>query len=297
MSRVTKEQILEQIRELGIQENDIVFVTIDIMKVGYFRQSRENTLSDWVDILTSAVGENGAVIFAAYTKFFFRFLKKDFIFHRNSESIAGSLPNYIIRIPQAIRSLHPTNSVIALGKVVEKILMQHDPSKLSYSVMGDIIKMPQSKFVMIGTIDKRNAPQAMHYVQEDLGFTMFSPYKYLLQTFYFDGSKKKLFTEKDIGGCSGVGYRLFSPLIVNDAVKFEYVGNAFAACMPANKSYQIIKSELKKNPGIIKCDDKDCISCYGNPYYNGYKAFFFYLKLVFNLRKRFMRRLKKYKAK
>jgi len=288
---MTKKQILDDLIELGISKGDTIFVTIDILRVGYFNKSREITLSDWVDIFKEIIGDSGGVVFASYTRSFLRFAKKDTLFHRFLDTYAGSLPNFIVSDTEAIRSTHPTNSVIGYGQSIKNILEKHNSNTLCYSVMGELIKIPDSKFVMIGTIDKKNAPQAMHFVQEELGYTKYSPYKYLKQIYYEENGKRILFTRRDVGGCSAGGYRLFAPLLVNNAVKFSNVGKAFSASMPAKKSYEIIKSELKKNKRIILCDDKDCIDCYGNPFYNGFGIIPFYVKLIFDFKNRILKRL------
>ncbi len=288
---MTKDSLINELREIGIKEGDVIFVTIDILKVGYYNKTRDKTLNDWVEIFKSIVGETGAVLFASYTKGFFRFSKKEIIFNRFSHTYAGSLPNFIVSDSSALRSSHPTNSVIGFGNILKDHLLKHNSRSLSYSIMGDLIKMPNSKFIMIGTIDKKNAPQAMHYVQEELGFTKVSPFKYLMQTYYEENGNKLLYTKIDFGGCSAGGYRLFAPLLVNNAVKLSYVGKTIAACMPALKSYEIIKEELVKNRRIIQCDNKNCIDCYGNPCYNGFGVIIFYIKLLLNFKTRVWDRL------
>jgi aminoglycoside 3-N-acetyltransferase len=292
--RVTEEDLVFDLKKLGIEKGDILFITIDIMKVGYFCESRDLTLKTWLRILTDLVGEDGAIVFASYSKTFFRFFKKKYVFERFSDTYAGSLPNYLINLDTSIRSLHPTNSVVGIGDIIKKALLNHDSTKLSYSVLGDLINMPNSKFLMIGTIDKMNAPGAMHFVQEELGYTKYSPMKYLMQIYFYENGVRKLFTKKDFGGCSSGGYRLFFPLITNSAVKFGQVGRAVSALIPAKKSYNIIKSELIKNRKIIQCDDKTCIHCYGNPIYNGFGSIIYYFKNAFLFPKIIYLRIKKY---
>lgn len=290
---LTKNKIIEDLKNLGIKEGDIIFVTIDILKVGYFNLSREQTLIDWVEIFKNVIGQNGGVVFAAYTKLFFRFKKRNLFFHRFVNTYTGSLPNYIISDINAIRSKHPSNSVVGYGENLKPIFEKHNQNSLSYSILGDLIKMPNTKFIMIGTIDKKNAPQSMHYIQEELGLTKFSPFKYLMQIYYFENNIIKKYTKIDFGGCSRGGYKLFAPLLINDAVKFSKVGKSLSACMPAKKSYLVIKEEILKNKKLVQCDDFNCIDCYGNPVYNGFGVFPFYFKLLFNFKTLVLDRLRK----
>ena len=280
---IAQNSIKDDLVNLGVTKGDILFITIDVLNVGYFEKNRDITLTNWINLLLELVGNKGAIVFAAYTKLFFRFKKKNHCFERFSPTTAGSLPNAVIMHPASIRSSHPSNSVIGIGEVIRPILEKHNSKSMSYSVMGSLIKEPNCKFLMIGTLDKKNAPQAMHYVQEELGHTKLNLYKYLLQTYYVENGVKKLFTKKEFGGCSSGGYKLFSYLVINNAVKFGTVGKAATAIMPAKESYDIIKQVLIKDHKIIKCDNKKCLNCYGNPFNNNFGIISFYFKLLFTV--------------
>jgi putative lipase involved disintegration of autophagic bodies len=104
--------------------------------------------------------------------------------------------------------------------------------------------------------------------------------------YYKSSDNIVLFTRKDFGGCSAGGYNLFADLLINDSVHFSYVGNALTALMPAKRSFEVIKSTLSKNRKKIRCNNKECIDCYGNYLYNGLNIIPFYIKLLFNFRKR-----------
>ena len=283
---LTKSKIKSDLIRLGIVNEDIVFLTIDIMRVGYFHKNKSITLNDWIDVLTDLVGKNGAVILAAYSELFDKINKKNLVFTKTSKSSSGSLPNAFIKDERSVRSCHPSNSVIGIGAGLNKIFSSHNYKTKSYSVMQDIINMNNSKFLMIGTLDDKNAPQGMHMAQEDLGYTKYSFFSRFFQIYFYENGVKKIFKRKDIGGCSSGGYKLYGHLIINDSIKYGKIGNAYSALMPAKKSYEIIRSYLKKNPGYSKCENNNCISCYGHPIYNRSGFIIFYLRrLPFFLKK------------
>ena len=282
-ANLTKVGIIESLRNLGIKEKDFLFVTADIMKVGYFNISREQTLLDWIDIFRTVVGEEGGIVMASYTHGFLRFKKKDIVFSRFIETYTGSLPNELIRQPDSLRSTHPTHSVIAIGKNLKPLIENHTETSLSYSILGDMINYQNSKFLMLGTMDKVNAPQATHYVQEELGYTKWSPYKFLYQIYYMKDGIKKLYTKNDYGGCSGGSYKLYGPLIVGNAIEIGKVGRAPSGLMSAQKSYQVIKSVLSENKRAVLCDDKCCTQCYGNVFYNGWGVFPFVIRKTWSV--------------
>ena len=108
--------LLCDISALGIKENDVIFISADLLNVRYFNNSTEQTYRDWVTILQSAVGPGGTIVIPAYTNTFPRF-KKDptIVFDVTTEPNAGALSKAIYRYGGAERSLHPTNSCFAIA--------------------------------------------------------------------------------------------------------------------------------------------------------------------------------------
>lgn len=73
--RPTKDSIIKDINDLGINHGDTVHVLADLLKVGYFEKNREFTLRTWIDILLEAVGEKGTITVAAYNNGFDRIFR------------------------------------------------------------------------------------------------------------------------------------------------------------------------------------------------------------------------------
>lgn len=281
---ITKESIIEELYRLGVKSGDVLLITADLFNVGYFNKSKSQTVADWLEIFNKVVGENGCFIANANTKTFFRFKKNpSIVFERFAKTDVGALASAMVKIEDAVRSTHPTHSYIGLGHNVEKFLKNHTENSSSYEVIGNILEAG-GKYLMIGTLDKKNAPQATHYVQEVLGITKHSPYKWLFQTYYKDeAGNLKIYTKKDYGGCSAGAYKLYGPLIVDNAIEIGRVGNTYGGLMDSAKSFDVIKGVLTKNRKAILCDDKNCTQCYGNYYYNTWRVIPFYIKKIFSL--------------
>ena len=82
-----KQDIISQIRDLGLAKGDTVFVSSDLLRVGYFNKDQVTTLRDWVDIFTSLLGDEGTIVVPTYSPSFFRFFQKyDFVFTPDSDS-------------------------------------------------------------------------------------------------------------------------------------------------------------------------------------------------------------------
>jgi aminoglycoside 3-N-acetyltransferase len=270
---VSREKVLFNLYEIGLRSGDIVFVTADLSAVGFYSHSRAETARAWIEILRQSVGSRGTVIVAGYTKSFIRF-KKDptIVFDRKSEPTSGALARAFLQDPAVRRSSHPVCSYFGFGPQAEAILSDHDASSLSYTVIGRIIEFG-GKNLMLGTVDRKNAPMTFHYSQETLGHTMQNPYCGWMQSYYkTDDGQVKLFTRWDCGGCSCGAYHLYGALTVGKAVVYGTVGNAFSAVINGPVSYQIIRGLIEKNRRITLCDDLECISCYGNWRNFGFRA-------------------------
>ena len=57
----SRESITKDIKSLGIGSGDTLFVTADLLAVGYFLRNRTETLNAWVEILLEAVGTEGKI--------------------------------------------------------------------------------------------------------------------------------------------------------------------------------------------------------------------------------------------
>ncbi len=277
--RPTVDSVLDELVGLGVRQGDVLFVTADLMQVGLLFKSRSETMRTWVDLLLQAVGTQGTVIVAAYTPVFFRF-KKDarVIFTSHAISTAGALSNAMLRDPRSVRSRHPTNSCVAIGHEAEEILREHDQHSLSYSVLGQVVNRG-GKHLMLGTVDRMNAPLGLHYAQELLGVTKTEPTVGLFQTYYQDASgQRRLFTKWDVGGCSRGGYKMLGHLLVEDALTLGQVGNAKTALIDAQKSTVIAKAALMADRRAFVCDDPWCTSCRGRWSVSGLATPVFYMK-------------------
>ena len=73
--KVSKEKIIFDLGSLGLKKGDVIFIAADLFHIGYFNKSREQTYKDWVEILTTCVGEEGTIILPSYTDTSVRFKK------------------------------------------------------------------------------------------------------------------------------------------------------------------------------------------------------------------------------
>lgn len=101
-------------KQLGITEGTVVFVhsSVDSLNLAF------DSLR-LLEILIEAVGDNGTLVFPCwhFTGRAEEYLDSDKVFDvRRSPSALGLLSELARRYPGAHRSLHPTNSIVAIGK-------------------------------------------------------------------------------------------------------------------------------------------------------------------------------------
>ena len=293
MSKISKYQILEQLKNLGINNGDTIFVAADLMRVGYFNSSIDQTLLDWVEIFDELLGDKGTIVVPTYSPSYIRLIKKyDFIFTKESASNSGSLAKaYLNFAPGALRGDHPTNSCTSKGFYAEDISKVDGPSFKKYSPYAKVIELG-GKNLMLGIVDQRNCPFTYHHVQENLGHTRTHPYSGMLETSYINElGVKTRFIVNEVGGCTAGVHKTWGYHLDKGAVKFGQVGKSLSALVDSKKSVEIITKVMTENPHFIKCDDRTCTSCYGRFRYNGFGVIFFYFQSIPNLFKKLRNRL------
>ena len=121
-----------------------------------------------------------------------------------------------------------------------------------------------------------------HLVQERLGHTRSHPSNGLRQTYFEDPltGEINLFTRRDVGGCTRGLYNLIGQHLIDHAMKIGTIGRGLSACVDIEKSARLIEQVLKNNPNVIRCDDLNCVSCYGRFVYNGLGVFKFWPKKI-----------------
>ena len=135
-------------QKLGVQKGATVFIHSSMDFLNY-EASPEKIL----EILLDLVGEEGTLIFPAW-HFNYRaeiYLQKNKIFDiKRSPTVMGLLPETARRHPLAFRSIHPTNSIAAIGKHAEELLETHHKSVYPCGELSPYFKMMQYNAIIIG---------------------------------------------------------------------------------------------------------------------------------------------------
>ncbi|MFC1770981.1 AAC(3) family N-acetyltransferase [Candidatus Margulisiibacteriota bacterium] len=283
MTKFTKNSLINDLIKLNIQKDDTVLVRGDMGKIGRVDgKLSEVFLSAFLDL----IGPNGTLVALSFTKSFLRpFVNKDHIFSKDTPSTAGAIAKIFLNHPNAVRSQHPTNSVVAIGKNAIEITKNHDEKALSYSPIKKIIEL-NGKMILIGCIDSSPGFTTVHYAQEKLGLTQKNILRNRLGVYYEKDGQRKFFRRKDIGGCSG-GFHKFYPLYKgkNKLTEGKF-GNASCFTINTKDAFEIEYNVLKNDPRFALCDKPMCKICRGTWFFNKKDMPKFYIKYFFQLMKK-----------
>jgi aminoglycoside 3-N-acetyltransferase len=136
MSEETFRAVLQE--RLRLKRGDVVFVhsSTDQLSLAFsaFRL---------FSILCETVGNEGTLLFPTYPKLpSSEFLACGEVFDvRKSVSYTGLLTELARRHPKAVRSLHPTKSVCAIGPLAEKLTAEHHKSPYPYDATSPYYKV------------------------------------------------------------------------------------------------------------------------------------------------------------
>lgn len=123
---ITMGRLVDDLRALGLQDGDVVLVHSSLSGLGWV----EGGAATVIDALVEAVGPGGTVLFPTLTG-----TEQDGPEHPPTIELArtpcwtGMIPETARRRPEAVRSVHPTHSVSAIGARADAYATGHEASR------------------------------------------------------------------------------------------------------------------------------------------------------------------------
>ncbi len=119
---VTKQDIVNGLHRLNVNEGDVILVHSSLGSFGYVEGGADTV----IDALLETIGPEGTVMVPTITATANQNVDNPPIFDvRNTPSWTGKIPEVFRKRPNAIRSLHPTHSVAAIGKLAKYLTKDH----------------------------------------------------------------------------------------------------------------------------------------------------------------------------
>ena len=251
------QELKNQLISLGIKKGDTLLIRADLGTIGKLKTKERR---DYINFILDVVGIEGTIVGLSFTSSFFIKRNKDIVFDSTSKSYTGSFANLMLNHPEAIRSTHPTNSYVAVGKNAKYILMGHNEDSGAYEPIRKIMEL-DGKMLLIGCVGSSPGFTTIHLAEVDLGLHKRIIFPTLNGAYYKKNNEIKLFKRKDLGSCSSSFYKFYGFYLKNEILTQGYIGNAYTIIVKAKEAYLIDRQILKTNPKITICDDLTCMLC------------------------------------
>ena len=173
-----KQKLEQDLRALGIKEGDTL-----MMHCSYKSLGTKLTAAEIFEVFEQVLGEEGTLLLPALSYETVGPAQPKFD-REKTPSCAGFLPEYFrTSVPGVVRSLHPTHSVCAKGRLAEELIKDHELDLTPVGEHSPITKLPEvgGKVLMLGCDPDHNT--ALHGMEEAADV----PY-------VFDRSKRTVYT-------------------------------------------------------------------------------------------------------
>ncbi len=253
---ITKQDLISDLKAMGINPGDILNVKISYKSIGKI----EGGIKTLIDALLDVVGESGTIVSDAFVKSKLLYpLKKHTgkISTEETPSYAGVVANTMLQNPLSLRSPHPIQKFVAIGKNAN-IVLSHDIDSRPYGVLHQMAKM-NAKNLRIGSPDKVVGVGTTHVAIDILGYK-----QNLLKggIDYYRDNKLKTFVVNWPTGCRK-SFNNLLPIYEQQGciIKKGHVGNAEAMLSDMQKTLNAELNLGKENPDFVMCSDPCCYKC------------------------------------
>jgi len=161
---ITAAEIVEALRRLGLRDGDTVLVHSSLSSIGWVEGGADAV----IDALLEAVGPSGTVIVPTITADPKHGPDNPPVFDvRSTPCWTGRIPETFRKRPEAVRSLHPTHSVAAIGPTAEWLAAGHERSETPCgpnTPYGRLVQL-RGKVLLIGVDHNRST--LFHHIEEE----------------------------------------------------------------------------------------------------------------------------------
>jgi len=148
--------ISDILMKLGVGQGDTLYLTIDMskiplpeIKVELSSKSYKDRQDKWCqhvyEQILSIIGDGGTLIVHS---FFYDYIHGKLFDVDNTDSQVGPFTNYVRRLPQAMRSLHPVFSLTGVGKNAQNILS--NCGKAGFGVLSPFNRLSKFDAIFVG---------------------------------------------------------------------------------------------------------------------------------------------------
>lgn len=244
---LTVNELTTAFRAVGLTEGTTVLVHSALRKLGPVEGGADGV----IDALLAAAGASGTVAMATHS--YATVHAGQPVFHQTlTPSIVGTLGNVFRQRPGAIRSLHPTHSVAALGARAAEYVRDHEKDDTPCSPVSPYGKLITwgGKVLIIGP--GLECCTFFHCCEELAGVPWLLGVTEHLYSITADGRIIDVPSRRHAGGVSDLYPMLENELLHRDALTLGAAGACPLRVVDAQKASAWLVGELKKDPELLR---------------------------------------------
>jgi aminoglycoside 3-N-acetyltransferase len=148
---VTEQEIIHQLHQVGIKQGDIIMLHSSLSKIGYVDGGADTVINS----LLNVIAEDGTLMMPAFPAvgYNYDYLNTNPVFDvKHTASKMGIITENFRKRNGVLRSLHPTDSVCALGKQASYLTEGHFDQLTPYNSHSPFYRLYElkGKIVLIG---------------------------------------------------------------------------------------------------------------------------------------------------
>lgn len=259
MGAVTEEMLQNDLKMLGLECGDMVYVHTSMKAIGWVDGGTEALIGAFLAVL----GEEGTLVVPTHT---LSFPGRGAAPYDSActPTVLGAFPDAVWRHPGALRSGHGSHSSAAIGRDAAYLTENHDPTH-ALGKHSPLYRLWEKggKILLLGVTHTANTtvhlgeslakvPYLTAHYDASWGDTV-----YRLAP---DGSVE-VHRQVEFPGCSDNFEQLETLLEARGQIRLGFVGEAPSRLMSSRDLAAAVREVLAENPGALLCDKPDCPCC------------------------------------
>ena len=247
MKDVTKKDIIEGLKKLGIKEGDVLFVHSSLSRFGHVEKGATTV----IDALTEVVGKKGTLALPSFPAFVggeYGIAKAEIVFDvRTSPTAMGIIPQTFWQLPGVKRSLHSTHSVAIMGKEMDWLIEGHEKCTCSCGRGTPFYKLCQAKgkILLLGVTHSSNT--TLHTVEDCHGAPTRSTEIFYPKVINYEGEAIAVPLHPHLPGLSR-DYEKMDKICKEKGIQKEVkIGNSLCKLIDAYSLFKIGGDYVKKD--------------------------------------------------
>lgn len=260
---VTREQLIADLKLLGVKEGDTLFLRISYKAIGGI----DGGPQVMIDALFDVIGSKGTLVAMVLPHKFnslFRFLnrkEKRYLISDPPEITTGVIPKFLLKQRGVVYSRNRYMPFCAVGDKAEELMEKYTSKSILYKPMVDIAELDGKCLriggeTLVGTthISFTESLQSHHEYQIRIPGGLF---------YWSDSAKKWFWYDKLPSLFCPKGFKSFYDKYLYDRVVVGEgrVGNGNAVLTSMKKTLQLEGYYLHQYPNLLLCDDPHCVWC------------------------------------